>query len=295
MTYRLDTGIQTSTVYLDSTNCVTRSPYFQYNLATGITCPTGVRILLSVAGVSLPNVINNVTEYNNTFSIQAGASPTNYTIVVPVGIYSAWSFRDYLNSEFGVRGIPVNCIYDTQSFRYRFVSEYTFNIKNTTAHPTTCGHLIGVAKNSANKYIYPITATIPYWSILMPSTVNFSPTPFIFLKISNMNLSNINSFGNINDSLLRFPVNCDYGQMIQYRPAELNKFLIQTSNINSIQIHLEDIYNNPLAIPSGVELQVVLKIEYIYPPPAQDYDAGTIPHFYKMNPITSVEEDLTEE
>ena len=129
----------------------------------------------------------------------------------------------------------------------------------------------------------------------MPSTVNFSPTPFIFLKISNMNLSNINSFGNINDSLLRFPVNCDYGQMIQYRPAELNKFLIQTSNINSIQIHLEDIYNNPLAIPSGVELQVVLKIEYIYPPPAQDYDAGTIPHFYKMNPITSVEEDLTEE
>ena len=295
MTYRLDTGIQTSTVYLDSTNCVTRSPYFQYNLATGITCPTGVRILLSVAGVSLPNVINNVTEYNNTFSIQAGASPTNHTIVVPVGIYSAWSFRDYLNSEFGVRGVPVNCIYDTQSFRYKFVSEYTFNIKNTTAHPTTCGHLIGVAKNSANQYIYPITATIPYWSILMPSTVNFSPTPFIFLKISNINLSNINSFGDINDSLLRFPVNCDYGQMIQYRPAELNKFLIQTSNINTVQIHLEDIYNNPLAIPSGVELQVVLKIEYIYPPPAQDYDAGTIPHFYKMNPITSVEEDLTEE
>ncbi len=295
--YRLDTGIQTSTVYLDSTNCVTRSPYYQYNLATGITCPTGVRILLSVAGVSLPNVINNVTEYNNKFSIQANHSAelTNYTITFPVGIYSAWTWRDYLNSQFVSRGIPVNCIYDTQSFRYKFVSAYDFHIRNTEAHPTTCGALIGVAKSNNNEYIYPINATVPYWSIVMPSTVNFSPTPFIFLKMSNINLSNINSFGDINDSLLRFPVNCDYGQMIQYRPTELNKFLIQSSNINTVQIHLEDVYNNPLAIPSGVELQVILKIEYIYPPPAQDYDTGTIPHFYKMNPITSVEEDLSED
>lgn len=295
--YKLDTGIQSATVYLDSTNAITRSPYFQYNLASSITCPTGVRMLLSVAGVSLPNVINNVTEYNNIFSIQANHSAelTNYTITFPVGIYSAWSWRDYLNSQFVARGIPVNCIYDKQTFRYRFVSQYDFHIRNTEAHPTTCGALIGVAKNSNNQYIYPINATVPYWSIQMPSTVNFAPTPFVFLKIANISLSNINSFGNINDSLLRFPVNCQYGEMIQYRPPELNRFLIQSTNINTVRINLEDINNTPLAIPSGVELQVILKIDYIYPPALQDYDAGTIPYFYKTNPITSIEEDLTED
>ena len=295
MAYRLDTSIQSATVYLDSTNCVTRTPYFQYNLASAITCPTGVRMLLSVIGVSLPNVINNVTEYTNTFSINAGAVATNYTIVVPVGIYSAWSFRDYLNAEFNNRGIPVNCIYNYQSFRYKFVSEYEFSIKNTTNHPTTCGNLIGVAKNGTNEYIFPLDGLYPYWTLTMPSTVNFSPTPFIFLKISNITLSNINSYGYINDSLLRFPVNCQYGEMIQYRPTELNRFIIQNPTINNIQIYLQDIHNNPLAIPSGVELQVVLKVDYIYPPPQQDYDAGTIPYFYKSNPIDAVEQDLEED
>ena len=295
--YKLDTNIQSATVYLDSTNCVTRSPYFQYDLASSVSCPTGVKMLLSVAQVSLPNVINNVTEYNNIFSVQTNHSPTltNFTITIPVGIYSAWSFRDYLNSQFIARSIQINCIYNTHSFKYTFVSSYDFNIKNTTNHPTTCGYLIGVAKSSNNQYIFPIQAGSPYFSIEMPSTVNFSSTPYVFLKISNISLSNINSRGNINDSLLRFPVNCEAGQMIQYRPTELNKFLIPSSNINTVRIHLEDVYNHPLAIPSGVELQVVLKIDYIYPAQEQDYGVGTIPYFYKTQPITVLEQDLEED
>jgi hypothetical protein len=139
--YKLDTNIQSATVYLDSTNCVTRSPYFQYDLASSVSCPTGVKMLLSVAQVSLPNVINNVTEYNNIFSVQTNHSPTltNFTITIPIGIYSAWSFRDYLNSQFIARSIPVNCIYSNYSFKYTFVSSYDFNIKNTT---TTQQHAV---------------------------------------------------------------------------------------------------------------------------------------------------------
>lgn len=293
--YKLDTNIQSSTLYLDSTNCISRSPVFKYNLATPIVCPTAVRMLMSVINISLPNVINNITEYNNIFSIQAGLTPTNYTITIPVGIYSAWSFRDYLNSQFIARGIPVTCIYSNNSFRYNFVSTYDFNIKNTTNHPTTCGGLIGASKNENNQFIYPISASVPYWSLTMPSTVNFSPTPFIFLKINNMNLSNINSYGVISNSLVRFQVNCEYGQMIQYRPIELNRFMIQNQNINSVELYLEDVYNNPLSIPSGVELQVTIKFDYVYPLPEQTpYDSGTIQHYFKENPILDEEEDLEE-
>lgn len=297
MSYQLDTSIQSSTIYLDSLNCVKRFPYYEYNLATAVTCPTGVRMLLSVIGVSLPNVINNVTEYNNIFSLQTNHSPTltDFTIIIPVGIYSAWSFRDYLNSQFTLRSIPVTCIYSNNSFKYTFVSSYDFNIKNTTNYPTTCGHLIGVGKNDDNDYVYPLLAGPPYFSVEMPSTVNFSPTPYVFLKMANITLSNINSNGSINDSLLRFPVNCQYGEMIQYRPTELNRFLIQTPIINQIRIYLQDIDNTPLAIPTGIELQVILKVDYIYPPAQQDYDVGTIPYFYKTNPIGAVENDLEED
>lgn len=295
MSYNLDTGIQSSTCYLDSTNCTNRDQYYTYQLNTGIKCPTGCRMLLSVASVTLPNVINNVTEYNNEFSITASALQVSFRITIPVGIYSAWSFRDYLNSEFVSRSVSVTCIYNTQSFRYQFVSEYPFSIINLGAHPTTCGSLIGVAKDNNNQYIFPVVAVYPFYSLTMPSTINFVATPYIFLKIQNISLTNVNSRGVINDTLIRFPVNCEYGQMIQYRPTELNRFLIQKYDINTIQLKLEDIHNRPLSVPSGVELEVILKFDYINTPYQQNYETGTIAHYFKENPITNIEEDLDED
>ena len=295
MSYNLDTGIQSSTCYLDSTNCTSRGEYFTYQLNTGIKCPTGCRLLLSVTSVSLPNVINNVTEYNNEISVKAGSLQVTYRITIPVGIYSAWTFRDFLNTEFVSRSIPVTCIYNVNTFRYQFVSDYAFSIVNLGAHPTTCGSLIGVSKDESNQYIFPVVAGTPFYSLIMPSTINFVATPYIFLKIQNISLTNINSKGNINDTLIRFPVNSEYGQMIQYRPPELNRFLIQKTDINSIQIKLEDIHNRPLSVPSGVELEVILKFDYINTPYQQNYETGTIAHYFKENPITNIEEDLDED
>lgn len=293
MSYRLDTQLQSSTLYLDSTNCVSRSPYFKYELATAISCPTGARMLLSVIGASIPNVINNVTEYNNKLSIQynTGVSVIIFTVTIPVGIYSAWSFASYLNADFVANGHDITCIYDHSQFRYTFISTHLFNIVNFQPEATTCSNLIGVAKNSKNEYIFPLVAGNPLYSLVMPSTVNFIPTPFIFLKISNIPLSNINSRGNINDTLIRIPVNAEYGQMIQYRPVEVNRFMIQRSDINTVEIRLEDIHNNPLSIPSGVEIQCVFKFDYIYPPEPRPVDEGTIAHFFKQNPIQEVEEE----
>lgn len=294
MAYQLNTQIQSSTLYLDSTNCVSRSPYFKYELATAVTCPTGTRLLLSVIGASIPNVINNVTEYNNKLSFQynTGAGVVIFTITVSVGIYSAWTFASYLNSYFVENGRDITCIYDHSKFKYTFISTRAFNILNIDPQfPTTCSHLIGVAKNSNNEYVFPILAGNPLYTLVMPSTINFISTPFIFLKINNIPLSNINSRGNINDTLIRIPVNAEYGQMIQYRPAELNRFLIQRSDINTVEIRLEDIHNNPLAIPSGVEIQCIFKFEYIYPSEPRAIDEGTIAHFFKQNPIVEVEEE----
>ena len=297
MAYQLNTEIQSSTVYLDSTNCVSRSPYFQYNLATAINCPTACRLLMSVIGVSLPNVINNVTPHNNKLSIQynTGTSIIIFTVTIPVGIYSAWTFASYLNADFVANGHDITCIYDHSKFKYTFISTHFFDILNVDPQfPTTCGHLIGVGKNIKNQFIFPLNAGNPLYTLVMPSTINFSPSPFVFLKLNNIALSNINSSGNINNALLRFPVNCEYGQMIQYRPTELNRFLLQTNTINTFELKLEDVYNYPLEIPSGVELQVILKIEYIFPLEQLNYEKGTISHYFKENPITE-EEPLEEE
>ena len=298
MSYQLDSNIQSSTLYLDSGNCISRSPTYKYNLATGIKCPSALRMLMSVQNVSLPNVINNITDNNNKFSLQTNHSPTltDFTITFPVGIYSAWSWRDYINSQFTLLSIPVTCVYNNNSFKYTFVSSYDFNIKNTTDYPTTCGGIIGVAKSDDNEFIFPLLAGPPYFSVAMPSTVNFIATPYVFLKMNNVTLTNINSLGVISNALLRFPVNCEYGQMIQYRPTELNRFLIQRSDITSVELYLEDIHNNRLSIPSGADLQVILKFEYIYPAAEKtEFDAGTIPHYYRTTAITEPPDDDDDE
>ena len=70
----------------------------------------------------------------------------------------------------------------------------------------------------------------------------------------------MNSSGGMNNTLCRFPINCQYGEIIQYS------------------------YGNPLSIPSSAELQVILKFEYIHTPVASDMSEGTIAKFYKDNP-----------
>ena len=287
MSYTLDTQIQSSTLYLDSTNCISRKPMFKYGLASSITCPTACRMLISVIGMSLPNVIHNVHEHNNqiSFSKKALLGTIEYTITFPIGIYSAWSFRDYLNLQLTNLALPIACTYSPMTFQYTFLSTASFSIVNNSVNPTTCSHLIGVDKDDTNQFVFPIDATTPYYTLVMPSCVNFSPTPYIFLKIGSLTLRNINSQGYINDTFVRIPVNCEYGQMIQYRPSEINRFLIQRTDINSVELRLEDIHNNPLAIPSGAELQVIIKIDYIYPPVQQSYAQGTIEHFFKENPM----------
>ena len=298
--YKLDTQIQNSTVYLDSNNCVSRSPFYKYQLATALKAPTACRMIISVIGASLPNVIMNITENNNKLSFQiltsSGTSVLIYTITFPVGIYSAWTFRDYINGQTVAPANAVQCVYDEKQFKFSFVSTNRFQVFNNDLRPTTCGALIGAAKDINNEFIYPIVySSNPAYTVYMPSTVNFIPTPYVFVKINSLSLSNINSRGVINDTLVRFPVNCEFGQMIQYRPTETNRYLINRTDINEFSLRLEDIHNNPLAIPTGAELQVILKVEYIFPPEQLSYEVGTISHFFKENPITNVEQDDDDE
>ena len=290
--YNLDTAIQSSTLYLDTTNCVSRSPTFKYNLASPITCPTAARMLVSVIGLTIPNVIRNITENTNQLSFQiltsSGTSVLIYTITFPPGIYSAWSFRDYINGQTVAPANSIQCVYDEKNFKFSFVSTFRFRVFNNDLRPTTCGALIGVGKNSNNEYEYPINYTTPDYTVIMPSTVNFIPTPYIFLKINNFLLSNINSQGVINNTLLRIPVNANYGEIINYRPAEVNKFIVNRNTVNEVEISLQDNLNNSLEIDSAVELQIILKFEYINIPEAPQHDIGTIQHYFKENPIKPV-------
>lgn len=268
MSYTLDSQIPSQTFFLNSENAVTRNP-FVFNFPAQVRCPNNLRMVLSLQEVTLPYAFNNVTDANNQLSFQiltsGGISVLIYTLTFPPGIYSAISFRDYINSQTTAPENAITCVYDEKQFKFSFVSIYRFQIINTVNRPTTCGGLIGVNKLSNNAYDFPVVYNlVPAFTVFMPSSVNFAGTPYVYVKMENLPLSNFNSFGQINDALARIPVNTPYGYKIFYRPNEVNKFLIGKQIFSNFTIRIEDIYNNMLLM-NGNEFQMILKIDYIYP------------------------------
>lgn len=285
MSYILDTNIQSNTIYLDTREAERRSPFFLFHLNTTLRPPLNANMLLSVQNVSFNNTFYNITASNNliSFNYDAGQSDNKLTIEIPIGIYNVYTFIGYinniLNTYYGTNSVVLQ--YDTNTFTITIFPNLLTEIINIDNYPTTCGNLIGVSKDDDNNFIFPVVRT-PFlggFQVRLPNPVDFTGTPYIFLKIQNVNLTNINSRGEITDTLLRIPMNAQQGQVVHYRPTELVRFLLGDAELSTIAIRFTDLENNNLQIRG--EVQLVLRIEYKYPAEERQAQQGTIDYFIR--------------
>jgi len=293
MSYVLDSKIPSSTIFLDSTKAVSRHP-FVFNLNSPIPCPTSLRMILSLQEFSVPNTFNNITTENNTISFRVGDFIAYRTITIPPGLYNVYTFRDYLNSTQAFNDFNMTCVYDKVNYRYSFLSILQIRLVNLPAinRPTTCGNIIGMEKNNNNQFVDVVLPTgYGDYTILMASSVNFSGTPFLYFKVDNLPLTNINSLGVINDTLCRVPVNSPFGYKIFYRPAEPIKYLIGRQVLNSITIKVEDTSNNTV-LTGATEFEAVLRIDYVYPlQDKEDILTGTLTYDMSKLKLPDEEQD----
>ena len=292
MTYYQNTPIQTHSVFLDSRFCEQRDPSFNYILETALRAPLGVNMLLTVDNVTFPVTYPNVNTNNNllSFSYDDGSGvPVPFTLTFAVGYYSVFDFVNELNRQLsitfgGVPALPMVAIVNKNSCRISI----SCNTPVSVIAPTTCGDLIGVGRGTDNELVLPLAANLnPAYTIAFPRGFNFGGTPYAFLKMSSVNLNNINSNGEINDCLCRVPINAQQGGLCNYRPSDPIRFVLQRAEINSISLRLEDRDNNPI-IPD--ELQVVLRVDFIVPVDATALDEGTIDFYYRENGLPTAEE-----
>jgi len=294
----MNTPLQTNTVYLDSLNCVRRSPNFLYNLATPIRSPVALKMLLSVENVTFRNTLPNVVDGKMSFiydTLGLNGTPQYLTFDIPTGIYSMNSFKNEFN-EFANNNIGTGlfiCKVDMTNFKFSFASTVPCSIINTAAYPTTIGRQLGVTYSDENQEVFPINSVgSPAETIFMPRSFDWSGGQYVFLKMSAITLNNINSVGDINDTLIRVPINCNIGYVVNYRPTDVIRFLIERSEINTIAIRLEDQYNNVL---SPDDLQVILRVDFIVPPEVDTRGEGTIDFYWGENQPTGVEEEDDED
>jgi len=297
MSYLQNTPIQTHTVFLDSRFCEQREPSFNYILETALRAPLGVNMLLTVDNVTFPVTYPNINANNNllTFTYDSGGGVyVSFTLTFAVGYYSVFDFVNELNRQLsitfgGVPALPIVASVNRNSCRI------TIACTNPTAviAPTTCGDLIGIGRGTDNELLIPLVANQnPAYTIAFPRGFNFGGTPYAFLKMSSVNLNNINSNGEINDCLCRIPINAPQGGLCNYRPSDPVRFVLQRAEINSISIRLEDRDNIPI-VPD--ELQVVLRVDFIVPVDATALDEGTIDFYYRENGLPTQEEIDDEE
>lgn len=292
MSYIQNTPIQTHTVFLDSRFCEQRDPSFNYILETALRAPLGVNMLLTVDNVTFPVTYPNVNANNNLLTLtydSGGGVYVSFTLTFAVGYYSVFDFVNELNRQLsitfgGVPALPMVASVNKNSCRISIACA------NPTAviAPTTCGDLIGIGRGIDNELLIPLATNLnPAYTIAFPRGFNFGGTPYAFLKMSSVNLNNINSNGEINDALCRIPINAPQGGLCNYRPSDPIRFVIQRAEINNIALRLEDRDNNPI-VPD--ELQVVLRVDFIVPVDATALDEGTIDFYYRENGVPTPEE-----
>ena len=274
MSYILNTKFQSQTIFLNSAGAMSRDP-FTFNFANSISCPTNMRMLISVEEFIIPNCFYNITDENNTlvFSIISGS----VSVSILPNLYNANSFTAALNVEL----IPHNitAVYNLKTYKISFVSTTPISLLSCT-----CPNIIGVSKNNNNEYIFPVLSSLPSYTISLLSCVDFSGSSHIFLKCGDLMFQNINSKGEINSTLCRIPVNAPYGFKIFYRPNEPIKFMTSRANINTLTFNLVDV-NNKIINIGGSEFQILMKIDYIYTPTEQgDILEGTLLHYITSLP-----------
>jgi hypothetical protein len=296
MSYNLDTPYSSQVVFMNSENSVFKQidgqGEYTYSFNTPIILPTNCDMLISVTDATFPNVIPNVTALNNKISFYVPIFSKYFTVTLQEDdgnidkVYTVTEWLSYVNAKIVIEAVGQFTLYgefQVSSSKIKWFCNFEFKIINTGSYPTTCYDLIGFAKTRSNTPSYVDEAngilltstTNPSYHIPMPSIVNFSGTRFIFLKFKDINVPNLNSGGNTDNSIVRIDNNAPYGYFIFYRPMEIQRFVIRKRTINNISFTLTDTKGQELNIFSG-DAQITLKIDYIYKPELRSMEQGTI-------------------
>jgi len=296
MSYALDTPYSNQVIFMNSENSVFKQVdgegEYVYSFTTPIQLPTNCEMLISVTDAQFANVIPNVTENNNKISFYIPTFSKYFTITLQEDdgtidrVYTVTEWLSYVNAKIIIEANSQFTLYgefQTSTSKIKWFSNFPFQIINTNSYPTSCFDLIGFAKSRSNSVIFYDedngvllnSTTNPSYHITMPSVVNFSGTRFIFLKFKNISVSNLNSRGETDNSIVRIDNNAPYGYYIFYRPMEVQRFVIRKQTINNIAFTLTDTQGNPLNIFSS-DAQITLKIEFKYKPELRSMEEGTI-------------------
>jgi len=186
--YNLDSPYSSQVIFLNSENCIFKNidgeGEYSYNFQTPIQLPTNTNMLISITDAQIPNIMPNVTSFNNNISFYIPTFDRNFTITLQQDdgtvdkVYNVNDWLAYVNEKIIIEALGQFDLfgsYDTSTSKITFFSNYHFEIIDNEFYKTTCFDLIGFKKDNNNKIVYESegvllsSITNPSYHISMPS------------------------------------------------------------------------------------------------------------------------------
>ena len=208
-------------------------------------------VLLSFTDFRFANVLNNITVLNNRLKITHNTAGV-LDLYIPIKFYNAIELRDKLNAM-----LSPHITVTYADYQFTFVSTALFSIDSET----TCRKILGLGK------ILPLTASLyPAYTIIPPNKSNMIATNYITLKLETISVHMLEPSKNVDNTFVRIPVNCQYGESIFYRPSIVHQFLLRKPKLRTFILTLHDDLGNQLEN----DFSASFDIQYVYVPPSQE-------------------------
>lgn len=234
-------------IYLDSNDAlVTISDAEKiFYLNTPIIADAGIRILVGLNNLTIPNTIYNFNSSNNSITFTQG---TTETISVSVGNYSATTLKDALNTAITAAGLDITVSFDEDNAVFSFTGGSAFTIDSAT-----------MSRQLGLKEQLPTSSSTSYTATRV---CDFAGATNLYVRIRNLSMNNLDSRGNTSSIIASIVVNTNYGEYIFFSSPDILYFMISENKISHLDIEITDQEGNVVDL-NGSSFNMTLSVHFV--------------------------------
>jgi hypothetical protein len=197
-----------------------------FQFENSIQAQEGHSIQIELLDAELPISFYPVNSNNNQIHMfqSPGTAWTDETKTIPPGQYTAVSLATWLTANLTDMSVQ----YTPETNKFAFTSPYnTYFGVNTTAHK-----LLGVRTGGSE---------LMAANFISHKSINLSGITNIFIKLMNLSLGNMDSYGKQSGILSKIVVDQPYGHLLHYEDFHHTKNILDDNHIERVEMRLVDV------------------------------------------------------
>lgn len=214
-----------------------------FYLNSPVIADPGIRILIGLTNLTIPNTIYNFSSSNNTITFTQSA--TTQVVTITSGNYSASSLVEALNTAITLN---ITVSFDEDNAVFTFTGTSAFTIDSAT-----------MFRQLGLKDQLPTASGTTYTST---HVCDFAGTTSLYIRIRNVSMNNLDSRGATTNIIASIVNNVNYGDYIFYTPPEVLYFQINEQQLSHIDIEITDQEGNIIDL-NGSSFNLTLSVHFV--------------------------------